>query len=232
MKIFFSLKTRDFRIRCSQTAQPHPVPSGRMITATKFAANQANALLSTGPVTEEGKARASRNALRHGLTAKTVLLPSEDPEAYRKHCRAFFHRFAHRDEVERELVQQLADIQWRLARVPAVEAALLDAGEFQALATISLYEQRLLRTFEKTLAVLKKLQASASKEEVRNGFVYSTPPPPVMFCDWCCTQSESGKVCENCGKRDYLITEAEYDRRHPLPEANQSAATSDVAEAA
>ena len=186
-----------------------------MMSTAQLAANQANALRSTGPTTEEGKSRSSLNSLRHGLTAKTALLPTEDPEAYRKHCQIYFQRFAHRDAIERQFVQQLADVQWRLLRISGLEAALLDNLDIKGLATLAIYEQRLLRTFEKTLAVLKKLQASASKEEVRDGFVYSTPPKPKLFCDLCSTQSDSGKRCEKCGQRDYLINEIEYERRHP-----------------
>jgi hypothetical protein len=39
-----------------------------MTSARQIEANRANARLSTGPRTERGKARASRNALRHGLS--------------------------------------------------------------------------------------------------------------------------------------------------------------------
>ena len=49
------------------------------LTEAKIEANQANAQLSTGPRTEQGKAISSFNSLRHGLTAMTVLLPGEDP---------------------------------------------------------------------------------------------------------------------------------------------------------
>ena len=40
---------------------------------------QANASHSTGPKSPEGKARSSRNALRHGLTAEVLALPGDDP---------------------------------------------------------------------------------------------------------------------------------------------------------
>jgi hypothetical protein len=50
----------------------------------KIEANRENAQKSTGPRTPEGKAAASRNALRHGLLAQQVLLPGENGEALRK----------------------------------------------------------------------------------------------------------------------------------------------------
>ena len=103
------------------------------MTASQLAANQANALLSTGPVTPEGKAASSRNAIRHGLTAKSGMLASDDPEEYRKHCQVFFDRLAHRDEIERAVIQDIADIEWKLKRIPAIESAILDSGDVRGL---------------------------------------------------------------------------------------------------
>jgi len=48
----------------------------------RAAVNRANAQRSTGPRTEAGKQHSALNALRHGLTAQTAVLPSEDPAAY------------------------------------------------------------------------------------------------------------------------------------------------------
>lgn len=48
------------------------------ISLNRLAANRANAPLSTGPATAEGKAKSALNALKTGLTGKTVLLPNED----------------------------------------------------------------------------------------------------------------------------------------------------------
>ena len=59
--------------------------SGRPISEAQLAANQANAQLSTGPKSAEGKAKSSLNAVRTGLTGKTILLPSDDAEAYTDH---------------------------------------------------------------------------------------------------------------------------------------------------
>ncbi|MGA8598820.1 MAG: hypothetical protein WB676_29225 [Bryobacteraceae bacterium] len=53
-----------------------------MSTAAQIAANQANAQLSTGPTSETGKAKSSLNAVKTGLTGRTVLLPGDDAAIY------------------------------------------------------------------------------------------------------------------------------------------------------
>jgi hypothetical protein len=54
-----------------------------MTSWQQFQANRLNSLKSTGPRTEEGKRASRRNALRHGLTAETVIHGLEDREDYR-----------------------------------------------------------------------------------------------------------------------------------------------------
>ena len=53
-----------------------------MTSLKQIEANRRNALKSTGPTTPEGKERSRRNALRHGLTAETVIAALEDAEDY------------------------------------------------------------------------------------------------------------------------------------------------------
>jgi hypothetical protein len=59
----------------------------------RAAVNRANSTHSTGPRTESGKQRSSLNALRHGLTARTALLPTEDPDAYQIHIQQFLDEY-------------------------------------------------------------------------------------------------------------------------------------------
>ena len=81
-----------------------------MSTLSQIAANIANKQQSTGPRTEAGKAVSSQNALKHGLTAQTVLLPGDDEAAYRKMCEGYFADHQPETTSERELVQFLCDL--------------------------------------------------------------------------------------------------------------------------
>src|SRR6266404_3432374 len=149
------------------------------------ARNRANAAHSTGPKTEAGKQRSSLNALRHGLTGHTIILPKEDLDAYHEFTDKFFADFKPKDFLEKQLVQSLADTSWRLNRVAALESNLLALGfdehsnsittehpeahaalvtiealreQTHALAVFGLHTARLTRHFEKTLKQLNDTQ--------------------------------------------------------------------------
>ena len=80
-----------------------------MSSAKQLAANRANAQLSSGPATPEGKAKVSHNALKTGLTGRTVLLPTDDVAAYQAHLERTFQHFAPETDEEKRLTQSLAD---------------------------------------------------------------------------------------------------------------------------
>jgi hypothetical protein len=96
-----------------------------MTSLKQIEANRRNALKSTGPTSEAGKERSRRNAMRHGLTAETVVEPLEDPEEYKAFEISITSEFDAQTAVEREFVLRLASVLWRLRRSTAIETALL-----------------------------------------------------------------------------------------------------------
>src|SRR6516165_7821455 len=95
-----------------------------MISFRQIEANRRNAELSTGPVTEEGKRRSRQNAVRHGLTAETVIDALEDADDYAAFELAVTSDYDVQTAVERELVLRLASLLWRLRRATAIESGL------------------------------------------------------------------------------------------------------------
>jgi hypothetical protein len=96
-----------------------------MTSFRQIDANRRNARKSTGPITEEGKQRSRYNAVRHGLTAETVIDVLEEPEDYKAFELSVTADFDAQTAVERELVLRLASLLWRLRRATAIETGLL-----------------------------------------------------------------------------------------------------------
>jgi hypothetical protein len=96
-----------------------------MTSLRQIESNRRNALRSTGPKTEAGKQRSSKNAVRHGLTTETVIEPLEDPEDYKAFEQAVTADYDAETAVERELVLRLASLLWRLRRSTLIETGLL-----------------------------------------------------------------------------------------------------------
>ena len=97
-----------------------------MTSFKQFEANRANARKSTGPITEEGKQRSRCNAVRHGLTAETVIGALEDAEDYKAFEAAITADYDAQSAVERELVLRLASLLWRLRRATTMETGLFE----------------------------------------------------------------------------------------------------------
>ena len=97
-----------------------------MTSFRQIEANRRNARKSTGPITEEGKQRSRCNAIRHGLTAETVIGALEDAEDYRAFEATVIADYDAQSAVERELVLRLASLLWRLRRAATMETGLFE----------------------------------------------------------------------------------------------------------
>jgi hypothetical protein len=96
-----------------------------MTSFRQIEANRRNARKS-GPTTEEGKRRSRCNAVRHGLTAETVIDALEDAEDYKAFEAAIIADYDAQSAVERELVLRLASLMWRLRRATTMETGLFE----------------------------------------------------------------------------------------------------------
>jgi hypothetical protein len=142
-----------------------------MASAAQVVANIENATHATGPRTEEGKARSSQNAIKHGLTSnKSLLLPDEDEEEFRQFSDQLKYTYAPGNSVEADLVDDIISIQWRRKRAAALEARILSAEnpDFKALNNISLIANRLKREFSATHKELMQLQIDREKLVARH----------------------------------------------------------------
>jgi hypothetical protein len=161
-------------------------PAAQTISDAQLNANRANAQCSTGPTSAAGKAASSLNAVKTGLTGRTILLPSDDAVIYQQHIDRIYSQFAPATDQESTLVQTIADTDWRLLRIaplesgiwamgqlelanlypdernPAVRQSLIQAEVFRAyrkeLTNIALQERRLRNQRKADVAELQALQ--------------------------------------------------------------------------
>ncbi|MFO0953173.1 MAG: hypothetical protein U0835_18865 [Isosphaeraceae bacterium] len=93
------------------------------VSEKRAEANRRNAQKSTGPVTQEGKARSSRNALKHGLAAQTHLPPGTEPEGFEHELRRWNESVGPVGAAEEALVRTACHAAWKLQKIAAVEEA-------------------------------------------------------------------------------------------------------------
>ena len=178
-------------IRRAQERKLAKLARKEQLSEARLAANRENAHLSTGPTSDTGKARSSLNAIKTGLTGRTVLLPTDDAAAYERHVQAYQAEFQPAGLRETALVQSLADTDWRLERIPALEMAIYARGRHEfaekfahedpnvrpglidletfltyekQLRNLQIQEGRLRRQREKDAAELRQLQTERASE--------------------------------------------------------------------
>src|SRR4051794_40426505 len=94
-----------------------------MSSPAQITANQANSQFSTGPVTADGKRIASSNSIRHGLTAKQIVIPGEDPTEFEELRTSLHAEMKPATAEEAALVEQIAQHTWRRQRSRRLETA-------------------------------------------------------------------------------------------------------------
>jgi len=130
-------------------------------------ANRLNALKSTGPKTQEGKQRSSKNSLRHGLCAEDLVLPSfgETEEDLGVFLTGFNEHYCPANPGEKAVVHEIATLSWRLRRGPRAEAAAYE-GSFDrhSAFAVSLHQtDRLAHTIHRS-SLLDRLESISRRE--------------------------------------------------------------------
>jgi hypothetical protein len=194
LKLARKAQNTDLQISGTAAVEPAADASPRIgfgVSEAQLLANRANAQLSTGAKTPEGKATSCLNAVTTGLTGRTVLLHTDDALEYQRHIAAYEKELAPVGPRECDLVQSIADTVWRLRRIPGLEFAIFAHGyvEFaekfkdhdpalrpgmielqtflhyeKQLRNLQLQEARLSRRREKETAELRELQQAREKQ--------------------------------------------------------------------
>jgi len=102
-------------------------------------ANRRNAKHSRGPKSDHGKHRSSLNAMRHGLTGRTVVLPGEDMEEFKRFSKEIADSLNAESPMERQFAQTVADSQWRLNRARTFEDGMIALGHFEEAGNFTAY---------------------------------------------------------------------------------------------
>lgn len=149
------------------------------LSEAKLSANRSNAQLSTGAITEAGKAIVSQNAVKHGLTGHFKVLPNESQEDFDRLLAAYMRDEAPADQEEIEMVQFMAEATWLSRRsvrlqdnaILAIETGALEEQK-QAKKDLALYLRYMTthdRAYSRYAAELRKRRNERRK--VERGFV-------------------------------------------------------------
>ena len=164
----------------------------------RILSSRANGRLSRGPKTAQGKLRSSRNAIRHGILAKCVVMSLESEEGFHEELQAYLARFLPEDIVETGLIEDMVTSLWRTRRLWAIETNMMNqaaaadrspdpldrlTAAFESLASrpafllLQRYESRLNMAYQRALLNLALLRATNPPNEPNpeNG----TPPAPA-----------------------------------------------------
>ena len=145
-----------------------------MATERQIAANKLNAQKSTGPKSEEGKAKSCLNRLSHGFASNATVVPGEDPEEFKALLTDLATEYQPATPTEQILVEKMATNQWLSLRGFRLqgEAFLndtLNGAKFAVPKTLGLlirYQTSAERAFHKTHNELVKAQKERKKSEI------------------------------------------------------------------
>jgi hypothetical protein len=175
-----------------------------MATAAQITANQSNAQRSTGPRTEEGKARVAANAVHHGLTARHLVIREDEREAFDKLCAALASELDPQGAIEQTTFEELLHAAWNLQRFRRLEAEtslgtpddFTDPQTAAVLDRLSRYQSRAQRAYYKALAELRILQTNRALRAVKLAEEIAAEVPAIADINHLTKQTHSEVTAE------------------------------------
>jgi hypothetical protein len=144
--------------------------AGSIISEAQLAANRANAQLSTGPTSPEGREHSSQNRITHGLSGRFRLLGWEDADQFQDLAKSLYNEHQPNTDSERRLVDSMVQHFWLMQRALTLQDQLLTQPELDH-KTFSLY-LRYQTTNERAYYRAKREFETGRKEQAKqqNGF--------------------------------------------------------------
>jgi hypothetical protein len=169
--------------------------------------NAANAQLSTGPRTEEGKKKSSQNARTHGLTAQNPVISDQERAAFEQLHEQLHAETRPQGTLQQIIFEELVHAAWNLRRVRTMETDL-EASELDRLAR---HHTRIERAFYRSLRELKALQTDAA-------LTMTLPPDFMKIAPPLASRSQIAKRTQFLATKDHVLEADEYFSGQDLEE--------------
>ena len=211
------------------------------MTPSRAESSRINGAKSRGPKTEDGRRAVSLNAVKHGLTAETVVLPNESEEEYQAELNEYLDHFAPANKPEADLVRQLVSAHWRIARYARIETDLLGleverqrehlvndwkrieecgrvalafeklSGPHSPLALLNRYQARLHHEYQRILKALLQLQAARTADEAK---LQNEPKPLAQAAPPLLHATAGSCLLTHISESDITKSEHEGESKH------------------
>jgi hypothetical protein len=173
--LFLQLEKGACRLFANSPQRPHHRNEPNPMSPAKQAANAANAQLSTGPTTAAGKARSSRNALKHGLTSQDLIVREDEQEEFQQLQSALRDQLAPEGALEMLTFNHLLRAAWNMQRAQRLETdlqvngldPLLDESSAKTLDRIHRHAAQAERSYYRHLKELRILQTNRALRNLR-----------------------------------------------------------------
>ena len=184
-----------------------------MASTTQLTANQANAQHSTGPRTDQGKARVSQNALRHGLTARHLVIRDDEREEYADLLNSLSSELDPQGAVETIAFHELLHAAWSLHRFRRIEAEasrgtvedFTDPATTTVLDRLTRYQSRAQRAWQKALHELRVLQTNRALRALKLDQQEAAEVPAIASINDLTKQTHSEVTAEALGLAIQMI---------------------------